>query len=87
MTGVAHCATERRVARTGSLIVNVVPTPTVLSHEIDPPCASTICFAIASPKPGPGGAGGALVVGLIELLEDARQLLGRNPGARVRSRA
>ena len=43
----------RRTARAGSVIVNVVPTPGVLSHVIVPPCASTICFAMASPKPVP----------------------------------
>src|SRR5205085_12070750 len=41
----------RRTTRAGNVMMNVVPTPTVLSHVIVPPCASTICFAMARPKP------------------------------------
>jgi hypothetical protein len=37
----------------GSLIVNVVPPPSLLSASIEPPCASTIHFDIASPNPKP----------------------------------
>jgi hypothetical protein len=34
--------------------VNVVPAPSALSTRIEPPCASTIAYAIASPRPVPG---------------------------------
>lgn len=35
----------------GRAIVNVVPTPNLLSTQIRPPCASTSDLAIASPNP------------------------------------
>src|SRR6266496_2530325 len=38
---------------TGKVNVNVLPCPTQLSTVIRPPCASTTCRAIASPKPLP----------------------------------
>ena len=37
----------------GSLIVTVEPSPCKLSMPMLPPCASTISFAIASPRPVP----------------------------------
>src|SRR5262249_53510097 len=39
---------------TGNVKRNVVPSPTRLSTEIRPPCASTNPFAIANPIPVPG---------------------------------
>ena len=36
---------------------NVVPRPTSLSTPICPPCASTIPFVIASPRPSTGACG------------------------------
>ena len=49
------CRTELRrlVTCSGRMIVNVVPTPGVLSHATLPWCASTICRTIASPSPEP----------------------------------
>jgi hypothetical protein len=37
----------------GTLIVNVLPFPTSLATLAVPPCASAICFTIASPNPVP----------------------------------
>jgi hypothetical protein len=37
----------------GSSIVNVLPTPGVLSTETEPPWACTMCFTIESPRPVP----------------------------------
>jgi hypothetical protein len=38
----------------GRETVKVVPLPSVLSKPIEPPCLSTIVFAIVSPRPVPG---------------------------------
>src|SRR5665213_3804339 len=46
----------RGPVRTGSVMLNVVPSPIRLSTVSLPPCASTICFAIASPSPVPSCA-------------------------------
>jgi hypothetical protein len=40
-------------AQTGMVKKNVLPCPSMLSAQIFPPCASTICLAIDSPNPVP----------------------------------
>ena len=48
-----------------------------------PPCISTICLADGEPEAGPALGLGVGIVDLVELLEDAVQLLGRYPWTRV----
>jgi hypothetical protein len=51
-------------------------------YPIRPPCISTICLTMASPRPVPPLA---LVrtVDLVELLEDGRLMFGRDTGAGI----
>src|SRR5262249_52259528 len=49
----AHRARLRNSARVGISIWNVEPCPTVDSTQMRPPCISTICLAIARPRPVP----------------------------------
>ena len=67
----------------GSSIWKVAPWPSVDSTQMRPPCISTICLAMARPETGPALGLGVGVVDLVELLEDARQLLRRYPWTRV----
>jgi hypothetical protein len=50
---VAHGALCRNSARVGSSIWNVAPLPKVDSTQMRPPCISTICLAMARPRPVP----------------------------------
>src|SRR5262245_23701491 len=49
----AHRASFRNSARVGNSIWNVEPLPTIDSTQMRPPCISTICLAMASPRPVP----------------------------------
>src|SRR5262249_35443910 len=49
----AHGAVFRNSARVGSSIWKVDPLPSVDSTQMRPPCISTICLAMASPRPVP----------------------------------
>src|SRR5215475_353879 len=49
----SHDASFRRSARVGSSIWKVEPLPEVDSTQLRPPCISTICLAMASPRPVP----------------------------------
>src|SRR5215467_1034495 len=49
----AHGAFFRNWARVGNFIWKVEPLPNVDSTQMRPPCISTICFAMASPRPVP----------------------------------
>ena len=57
----------------------MVATPGVLRPTTRPPCRSTIALTIDSPSPVP--AAGPRRVGLVEAIEDVRQVLGRDAGA------
>jgi hypothetical protein len=48
-----HTAVFRNSARIGSSIWKVEPLPSVDSTQMRPPCISTICLAMASPRPVP----------------------------------
>src|SRR5262245_36377372 len=48
-----HGAALRSSARAGSSIWKIEPCPSVDSTQIRPPCISTICLAMASPRPVP----------------------------------
>src|SRR5215468_1736534 len=48
-----HGAGLRNSARVGSSIRKVEPLPKVDSTQMRPPCISTICLAMARPKPVP----------------------------------
>jgi hypothetical protein len=48
-----HVALFRNSARVGSSIWKVDPLPSVDSTQMRPPCISTICLAMASPRPVP----------------------------------
>src|SRR4029453_8757446 len=48
-----HGRTPRSGARIGSRSWNVAPRPDVDSTQICPPCISTICLAMARPRPVP----------------------------------
>src|SRR5215468_12475833 len=49
----AHRARFCNSARVGISIWNVEPFPIVESTQMRPPCISTICLAMASPRPVP----------------------------------
>ena len=61
----------------GNWIRTVVPSPALLVTAIWPPCAWTSDCAIASPSPVPPRPG-SRVVGAVEAVEEARQVLGRD---------
>jgi hypothetical protein len=48
-----HEASFRSSARVGSSIWKIDPFPSVDSTQIRPPCISTICLAMARPRPVP----------------------------------
>src|SRR5215813_10696947 len=50
---IRHAADFRSSARAGSSIWKVEPLPKVDSTQMRPPCISTICLAMASPRPVP----------------------------------
>src|SRR5262249_17742871 len=53
VTFIAESSTAGCSVTSGRSTLNVVPTPALLLNEIVPPCASTIVFAIESPRPVP----------------------------------
>ena len=48
-----QCDTTAGAGASGSVNVNVLPSPGVLVTQMRPPCASMIPFAMASPSPAP----------------------------------
>src|SRR5215831_540609 len=73
----------RNSARVGSSIWNVDPLPGVDTTQMRPPCISTICLAMARPRPVPPLALVRELVDLVELIEDPTPLIKRNAGAGV----
>ena len=67
----------------GSVSRNVVQPPSLVTPT-RPPASSTSCFTIASPMPGAAAGAVARLLDAVEALPDARQVLGRDPGAGVR---
>src|SRR5262245_13676803 len=72
-------------ATNGTSIWKVEPLPKVDSTQMRPPCISTICLAMARPRPVPPLVG-KRTVDLMELLEDTILLVERYAGAGVRHR-
>ena len=74
-------AGERQLPPRGSVNVKTAPRPGTLWAEIVPPCASTMPFAMASPRPAPA----RLAFGTLpEAIEHVRQLVRRDARPRVR---
>src|SRR5215470_5784771 len=78
----AYGALFRNSARVGSSIWKVEPLPKVDSTQMRPPCISTICLAMARPRPVPPLVG-VRTVDLVELIEDARLMFHGNAGPRI----